>query len=86
MSFREPSQESPHRPFWEHIKAGGRVWRDDRLNGKQEWLDLNSLGGDANKIQRYGYRDLSIPNSECAHLDDSKFGVVESSAAAAPSI
>lgn len=61
MAFREPSNESPHRKFWEHIKAGGRVWRDDPLNKVQEWLDLERLGGDANEVQRYGYNNLSIP-------------------------
>lgn len=60
MGFREPSKESVHRKFWEHIKAGGRVWRDDPLNNVQEWLDLERLGGDANEIQRYGYNNLTI--------------------------
>jgi hypothetical protein len=59
--FREPSQESPHRKFWEHIKRGGRVWRNDSLNGIQEWIDLDCLGGNADEIQRFGYNDLSIP-------------------------
>lgn len=61
MAFCEPSKDSPHRQFWEHIKGGGRVWRDDPLNNVQEWLDLERLGGDANEIQRYGYKNLSIP-------------------------
>ena len=61
MAFREPGKESPHRKFWEEIKAGGRVWRDDPVNKAQEWLDIERLGGDANEIQRYGYANLSIP-------------------------
>lgn len=60
--WREPSKESEHRKFWEHIKAGGRVWRDDPLNNVQEWLDLQSLDGDVNAIVKYGYKNLSIPN------------------------
>ena len=62
---REPSKESPHRRFYDHLIAGGKVWRDDKLNGKQEWLDIEALGGDASKITSYGYNDLSIvvPNA-----------------------
>ncbi|CAE6795061.1 hypothetical protein R70006_05033 [Paraburkholderia domus] len=58
--FRDPSRSSPHYEFWTHIKAGGRVWRDDTSNDVQEWLDLKRLGGDPNEIQRYGYANLSI--------------------------
>lgn len=57
---REPDKNSPHRPFWEHLKAGGRVWRNDAMNGKREWLDLAALGGDPNNIKLYGYLDLSL--------------------------
>lgn len=59
--YGEPSKGNPHRKFWEHIRQGGRVWRDDPLNGVQEWIDLESLGGNANAIQQYGYTNLSIP-------------------------
>lgn len=59
--FREPGAENPHRKFWEHIKAGGRIWRNDPLNNVQEWLDLKQLVGDANEIQRYGFVTLHIP-------------------------
>ena len=62
--FRVPSIDSPHRKFWEHLKAGGRVWRDDRINGVKEWLDLERLGGDANEINRYGHKDLSLTGPE----------------------
>lgn len=63
MPFREPASDGigrEHRKFWECIKAGGKVWRDDRLNGVQEWLDLARLGGDANEVQRYGFNDLHL--------------------------
>ena len=63
MRFRSPSPTSPHFKFWEQIRKGGRVWRNDRLNGVQEWIDLDRLGGDANEIQGFGYMDLSIPQS-----------------------
>lgn len=55
---------SPHYLFWVHIKNGERVWRDDKLNHVQEWLDLTSLNGDANSIKKYGYQDLSIRAEE----------------------
>ena len=58
--YKEPSKEHPHRKFWEHIKAGGRILRVDPLNGAREWLDLQRIGGDANTIVRYGYNDLTI--------------------------
>jgi hypothetical protein len=58
--FRAPEPDDAHYKYWVQIKAGGRVWCNDRLNNKQRWLDLEYLGGDANKIQRYGYNDLSI--------------------------
>ena len=63
---RKPSKESPHRKFYDHIMSGGKVWRDDKLNGRQEWLDIEALGGDASKIAHYGYNDLSIvvPNGQ----------------------
>ena len=65
--FREPSKEDPHRKFWEHIVAGGKVWRDDPRNNEREWLDLDRLGGDPNEIRRYGYNNLSIPLSQPEH-------------------
>lgn len=58
--FNTPSPVNPHYEFWEHIKAGGRVWRSDPANDVQEWIDLNTLDGDANAIQRYGYKNLSL--------------------------
>lgn len=66
MGFREPNAGSAHRKFWEHIKAGGRVWRNDPQNQIQEWIDLERLGGDPNEIQRFGYNNLSIPEEELA--------------------
>lgn len=58
--WREPKQGDPHRKFWEHIQAGGRVWRDDPMNHVREWLDLKRLGGNANNIVQYGYSNLTI--------------------------
>lgn len=58
--FRAPSPADPHHVFWGHLKAGGRVWRNDRLANIAEWLDLAKLGGDPNKIVTYGYKDLSL--------------------------
>ncbi len=58
--FQEPQPGSPHRPFWEHIKEGKNIWRDDKLNGIQEWLSLKDLNDDPNEIVRFGYKDLSI--------------------------
>lgn len=63
MALGPPSKTNAHYPFWQHIKAGGRVWRDDALNSVQEWIDLERLGGDANEIQRFGFNDLSIKDS-----------------------
>lgn len=60
---RGPQKGSPHRKYYDHLVAGGKVWRDDKLNGKQEWLDLEALNGDASNILKYGYHDLSIPVS-----------------------
>lgn len=60
MSFRAPQQYSPHRPFYDHLLKGGIVFRDDKTNGKQEWIDIRTLGGDAAEIQRYGYLNLQM--------------------------
>jgi len=54
------SSLNPHKKFYDHILNGGKVWRDDKLNNVQEWIDINTLGGDATKIRKYGYNDLSI--------------------------
>lgn len=56
-----PSADDPHHPFYQRIIAGGRVWRNDPINGVQEWLDLHRLDDDPTKIMLYGYKDLSIP-------------------------
>lgn len=69
MAFREPSKESPHRKFWEHIKAGGKVLRDDPHNKVTEYMDLERLGGDANEIQRYGYNNLTIQPEPSASVE-----------------
>jgi hypothetical protein len=58
--FREPGIDSPHHAAWKHICAGGRVWRDDALSNVQTWIDLPSLGGDPNEIQRLGYNGLFV--------------------------
>jgi hypothetical protein len=58
--FRAPSPADPHYVFWCHLKSGGRVWRNDPTNNSAQWLDLNELGGDPNKIVTYGYRNLSL--------------------------
>lgn len=56
----KPTSESAHYPFWIHIKNGGRVWRDDKLNHVREWLDLQKLDNDPDKITLYGSNDLCI--------------------------
>lgn len=70
--FGEPGANSSHRKFWEHIKAGGRVWRDDPLNKVQEWLDLDRLGGDPDEIQRYGYTNLHIRDNQLGAIMGTK--------------
>ena len=58
--FRAPSPQAPHYVFWQHLKAGGRVWRNDPLNNVAEWIDLAKLEGDPNKTVIYGYKNLSL--------------------------
>jgi len=48
-----------HRPFYDHLKAGGRVWRDDSHNDVREVLTAEKIGG-AERIEFYGYLDLTI--------------------------
>lgn len=55
-----PLQDSPHRPFYDHLQNGGSVWRNDRLNNVKEWINLSAFGGDAARITLYGYKDLSF--------------------------
>jgi len=55
-----PDKESSHFRFYEHLLNGGTLYRDDKLNGKQEFITANSLGGDLGRIQFYGFQDLSI--------------------------
>lgn len=50
----------PHKKFYDHLVAGGTIYRDDKLNDKQEFLTLADLGGEAIKIVGYGYNDLHI--------------------------
>ena len=63
MLFRPPEPNAPHHAFYQHIAAGGRVWRDDPKNQVREWLDLAKHDGDPSKILLYGYKDLSLPPS-----------------------
>ncbi|OIQ72189.1 hypothetical protein GALL_461850 [mine drainage metagenome] len=56
-----PGLNDPHHTFYQCIASGGRVWRNDPLNGIQEWIDLERLEGDPTKIMLYGHKDLSIP-------------------------
>lgn len=58
--FSPPRPSSEHFPFYEAVRRGDRVWRDDPLNNVQEWLDLERLRGDATEICRYGCKDLSL--------------------------
>ena len=54
--------EHTHRVFWEHLRAGGVVWRNDPLNGVQELLTKEKVieeKGCVCKIGHYGYNDLS---------------------------
>ena len=58
-----PPQDSPHYPFFVELINGGRVWRDDKLNQKQEWLTLDHPRIDSNpaNVCLFGYSDLSLP-------------------------
>ena len=57
--LEEPSLTSPHRNFYEHLKNGGKIFRDDKLNGIQEVIGLYNLDGIAANIQYFGYLDLT---------------------------
>ena len=60
---RKPLEEDhSHYQYYLHIKCGGRVWRDDKLNNTNEWLDLDhpSINDDAANIKMFGHRDLLI--------------------------
>lgn len=60
LRLGRPKPSDPHRPFFDAICAGGRVWRDDPQNNVQEWLDLEKLGGDPSEIRLYGFKNLSL--------------------------
>lgn len=55
-----------HKPFYEHLKIGGKVWRNDPLNKVKEVLHLKSpeLKDDLGEIYRFGYEDLTIIEKE----------------------
>ena len=59
MALRETWFNEPHYSFVQHIKAGGRVFRNDPQNNVQEYLDLERLDGDANNVRMYGYSNLT---------------------------
>ena len=58
-----PPQDSPHYPFFVELMNGGRVWRDDTLNRKKEWLTLAHprINGNPANVCLFGYNDLSLP-------------------------
>lgn len=66
MAFIAPNKDDSHYRFWLRIKEGGKVWRDDPLNNKREWLTLSSLNNDPNEICRYGHTGLYDPH----HIED----------------
>jgi hypothetical protein len=51
-----------HYPFYQELLKGGKVWRDDKLNGIKEWLTLDHPGiqDNAANISYFGYKDLSL--------------------------
>jgi len=55
-----PVPGTEHHGFYRHLLAGGALYRDDRLNNVRQVITLETLGGDAARIQLYGYQDLSI--------------------------
>ena len=60
---RKPLEEDhSHYQYYLHIKSGGRVWRKDKLNHKEEWIDLRhpKIDQDPANIEIFGYRDLTI--------------------------
>lgn len=71
--FRVPSEDSPHRKFWEHLKKGGHVFRNDPRNQVRAWLHVDALNGDINNINRYGYLDLTIPPADASDYVDDGF-------------
>jgi hypothetical protein len=51
-----------HKKFGRALKYGQRVWRDDQLNGKKEWIHLGhpDIAGDPTQIKKFGWNGLSI--------------------------
>jgi NTP pyrophosphatase (non-canonical NTP hydrolase) len=58
--FNDPTTDSKHYSFWLHLKNGGLLYRDDKLNNVHEVISLADLAGDATEIQRYGYCTLGF--------------------------
>ena len=54
------TDNNPHKKFFNHLIAGGKIFRDDKLNRIQEVIDINTLKGNAMNIIYYGYKDLTI--------------------------
>ncbi len=57
---RAPQPGEAHHLFYAHLLEGGKVYRDDPLNGVKEVLSLESLEGNAAKVIYYGYRNLEL--------------------------
>lgn len=59
-----------HKPFYGHIKNGGKVWRNDPLNDIKEVFskDHPALKEDLTEICRFGYTNLHIIKAEEEHL------------------
>jgi len=51
-----------HQPFYDHLLAGGKVWRNDPLNHIQEVLHKSNerFKEDLTAITMLGYSDLMV--------------------------
>jgi hypothetical protein len=59
-----------HQQFYNHLKNGGKVWRNDPLNDIQEVIaaDSPTLKGDLSEITRFGYTNLMNISADQEYL------------------
>lgn len=64
------TEQDTHYAFWKHLKEGGKLWRDDPLNGVKEVI-RPSMFKNCIEITRYGYLNLTIipKELECFYYD-----------------
>ena len=70
------SETSNHYKFFKHLQAGGAVFFKNSLAPVRKLITIDSLDGDASKIGRFGYTNLTEVKSGMTMQHD-EYGVVQ---------